>query len=146
MRTKRKDALPADLVSGIDFIDDQHRELFERVNHLQSISLTSRSPENAAFKAKSHLTFLRDYIVIHFHDEEEMMEREGYPHLPLHKKSHKKLCAWVEEMGEKFAAHPTKDFLVEMNFAMVDWLTRHIKGEDKKFCTFMAAISMRQPR
>jgi len=131
--------LPDELATGVLLIDDQHKELIARINRLQNTSLSAGNGV-AEFNCLSLLSFLLEYVIIHFHDEEALMAKAEYPHLEAHKKMHAARRKWVEGMAKKFKQAPevTGGMILEMNIAMTDWLFRHIKNEDKKISRFLA--------
>ena len=75
-------------ITGVDDIDAQHRELFERIGTVLEASRARRSREEVI----RLLEFLRSYFVYHFAAEERTMETAGYPRLEAHRRVHA-LCA-----------------------------------------------------
>jgi hemerythrin len=63
------------LETGIDEIDDQHRELFNRIDKLE---LAMYSGKGAA-ELKQLVEFLLSYVDEHFGSEERVMLDAGYP-------------------------------------------------------------------
>ena len=80
----------ADLVTGNEDIDNQHRELFDKTNQLYDA--VDNGEKDAIFKI---LEFLGEYVQVHFTDEEKFMLESGYDGYEEHKKVHDEL---VEEV------------------------------------------------
>ena len=73
-----------ELYTGNELIDNEHKELIDRVNKLVE------SCENGKEKvtAVKTLDFLMDYTEFHFSDEEKLQQEVGYDKLEQHKGQH----------------------------------------------------------
>ena len=60
-----------DLSVGVELIDEQHKELFNRINDL----VTAIKSATCTYKLPDVIQFLEDYIVKHFSEEERYMMR-----------------------------------------------------------------------
>ena len=60
---------------GIDSIDNQHKELFNRLDQLLSSIDEGRSNDEVI----KTLDFLEEYVVKHFNEEEEIQNKINYP-------------------------------------------------------------------
>jgi len=76
------------LESGNPTIDAQHRELFEMTNALLASIATSLDATEVGLR----LQVLLAHIAQHFHDEEVILRRVGYPRAALHAERHRQLC------------------------------------------------------
>ena len=83
------------LLTGVDAIDVQHRELFARVGQLLEASRSRRSREEVV----RLLEYLGGYVVEHFAAEEQLMESSAYPRLGGHRAEH------LEYLGEYAVDH-----------------------------------------
>ena len=63
------------LETGNELIDQQHKELIDRVNKLLE-SCYMGTEKRAAIQT---LNFLLDYTVFHFEAEEKLQQESGYP-------------------------------------------------------------------
>ncbi len=128
-----------DLATGIGSIDDQHRELINRINALV-----------AAIKQKicrqtigETFAFLEDYVVSHFGEEEALMRRHAYPEYPQHRTQHGIFMDNLAELRKELVALEggTKpgsyDLSVETNRVVVDWIRTHILSVDKRLGHFL---------
>ncbi len=128
-----------DLSVGIELIDNQHKELFSRINDL----VDAIKQHTCKYKISDVVKFLEEYIVFHFGEEEKIMRQCAYQDYPAHKAQHKKFIAEFEELkkelpklegGRKPGSY---DLSVETNKVVVDWILEHIAQVDKKLGEFL---------
>ena len=81
-----------DLESTDPLVNAQHKELFKRIDDLNEATVNYQPSYNldkhANLKIKEIVTFLSDYVVVHFRDEEDLMKRNNYDKFDQHKKLH----------------------------------------------------------
>ena len=123
-----------DLETGIGVIDEQHQELFRRIN-----ALLSACKEDMAMAAVGEvLKFLEDYIVIHFTAEENIQLHYSYPGYPLHKAMHESFIMDIEGLKKQFDKEGSSVAMVEhTNKVAVEWLLNHIKRVDKELADYL---------
>ncbi len=128
-----------DLSTGIEKIDEQHKELFEKINDL--VAAVRQSV--CKYKISDVIKFLEDYVVFHFSEEESYMRQFNYPGYPAHKAQHEKFIANFKELkkelpklegGKKPGSY---DLSVETNQVVVDWILDHIAKVDKQLGKFL---------
>jgi hemerythrin-like metal-binding protein len=123
--------------TGIDRIDEQHRELLGIMNRLDR-SLQSGDSEDII---EVTLRSLISYTERHFATEEEYMRESGYFELARHQVLHHQIRMQVTGMlnrtGEPFQA--TADEILSL---LADWLLNHIVTEDRKIIQ-AAKVSLR---
>lgn len=123
---------------GIPTIDNQHRELFVITNQLHDL-LEKEQYQSDAVKI---LKRLYAYTSYHFASEEGLLEEYSYPEINNHKNIHKtftnKIKEFLKGVREKrnFPLAPLQDFLVE-------WILKHIQGEDVKYTNFFKEASIK---
>lgn len=123
-----------DLSTGIELIDEQHKELFKRVNDLMDACTKGKGKEEVV----KVIDFLGDYVVMHFGEEEKTMRAKNYPGFEVHKGQHDGFVEKLKEFKEKLGQNgPTVDLVVKMNNFLVDWLINHIKKTDKALGAFL---------
>lgn len=112
---------------GIDVIDEHHRYLFDLTNDLyRAIHLRRGSREIGRV-----LRALERYTVIHFREEERMMEHYGYSDFERHVRLHHSFRGKIGEFWTDFRGAPlTIGF--EMVYYLRDWLIQHIRKEDSR--------------
>lgn len=117
-----------DCLTGIEQIDNEHRELFTLIN--QSIKMVSETDDINAI-AKNLIAKLKDYASNHFKHEEEYMESIHDPELEMQKKEHaaftKKICSFEIDTTSDESARTSLNELLEF---LVRWLYRHILSSD----------------
>ena len=122
-----------DLAVGIETIDEQHKELFRRINNLVAAIKQHRCKE----EIDGTLKFLDDYAKFHFSEEEKRMREAGYDGLDGHRKHHVVYLRNIAELKEQ-AALPriqgaSYDLSATTNQVVVDWIVDHIMKIDRQF-------------
>jgi hemerythrin-like metal-binding protein len=128
-----------ELSVGIDIIDKQHMILVRAIN-LLAMAIEKKSEREllaAIFET------LADYTVTHFSYEEELFDHFGYPETKHHKETHKALLDKVVALKKKFDAGENNLGPEVLKF-LVEWLTKHIMGTDKRYSGFLVQAMERQ--
>eukprot|EP01027_Heterolobosea_sp_BB2_P007656 GEZU01011377.1.p1 GENE.GEZU01011377.1~~GEZU01011377.1.p1 ORF type:complete len:253 (+),score=54.13 GEZU01011377.1:51-809(+) len=112
---------------GVPLIDNQHKKLVQLLNNL---NMAVNDYENNVANCSgdfvmlgSVLDDLLDYTSFHFKEEEQLMEKYGYPNTESHKEVHNRLVAKVMQVrylfkqGQEDISHDVLEFLKE-------WLVR----------------------
>jgi hemerythrin len=116
------------LLTGVDEIDRQHRELFARVGALLEASRNQRSREEVI----RLLEFLGGYVVEHFGAEERRMEEAGYPKIDGHRAEHRQLVKELEVLRHELKSEgPTRLFVIRVGNRVTEWLREHIYRTDR---------------
>ncbi len=113
----------AELDTGIDVIDQQHRRIVDLINQLAEA--TTRDDQAAVLEE------LVDYTLSHFAFEEELIEEAGYTFAPAHKRVHDMFVRRVSEYRMRFEAG--EDIAAELKGMLARWLFNHIRGDDKSY-------------
>ncbi|AGC67217.1 hemerythrin-like metal-binding protein [Thermoclostridium stercorarium subsp. stercorarium DSM 8532] len=125
-----------DLSVGVDFIDEQHKIWFEKVDQLFS---AGQRGEGREYILKM-FDFLDDYTKTHFRDEEQYMESINYPGLEEQKTAHNHFKEELARIRKEYIeSGGNLVLLVKTNKMIVDWLVKHISHLDKKIGEFVAA-------
>jgi hemerythrin len=123
-----------DLSTGVGEIDEQHKELFSRVNALMDACKAGKGKKEVG----NTLDFLDAYVREHFGTEEKMMIRHEYPEYPQHKEQHEIFIGEVERLRAEFADEGAAlSLVIRTNQAAVDWLLQHIRKIDKRLGTYL---------
>ena len=124
-----------ELYTGNELIDNEHKELIDRVNKLVE------SCENGKEKvtAVKTLDFLMDYTEFHFSDEEKLQQEVGYDKLEQHKGQHEDFKKSVDELRQMLEEEegPTDAFVQAVNKNISQWLVNHIQGWDKAVAEYI---------
>ncbi|AEE95232.1 bacteriohemerythrin [Mahella australiensis] len=119
---------------GIDEIDNQHKELFSRVNALLDACNQGKGKQVVG----EIIDFLGDYVVTHFGAEERYMQQYGYPDYDAHKAMHDGFIDSFSELKKKFESEgPGIQLVLLTNRTVVDWLINHIGNTDKALGGFL---------
>jgi len=114
------------LAVGIPEIDQQHQELFLRLERLLRGIVGGDRAEVGRL-----LEFLGDYVVNHFGAEERWMIQSGYPDYSRHKAEHDRFLHDYLSMQVEFEQKgPTVLMGMRVNNWVADWLRQHIVGVD----------------
>ena len=111
---------------GVAQVDQEHRHLFTLVRALNLVSVDQTVEE------------LLDYVVTHFSNEQDMMEKSGYPAFEQHLKLHEEFAAQVADFlgnGEAW----TEDRVQELRRFLNKWLIGHIMTHDLRFGKWQAS-------
>jgi hemerythrin len=107
------------LLTGVDEIDAQHRELFERVQALLDASRQRRSREEVV----RFLEYLGHYVIDHFEAEERTMQQAGYPKLEGHRAEHRQLVKELEILRHELKSEgPSALFVIRVGNRVTEWL------------------------
>ncbi|MCF6149259.1 MAG: hemerythrin family protein [Candidatus Kuenenia sp.] len=124
------------LAVGIDKIDDQHKEIFRRLNEF----IVSMERGEGREYINKMLTFLQDYINAHFGTEEGFMSEYNYDEKSFsnHKQEHVKFSQTFTALKKRFEEQGATLFLgIGIQQQVNDWLLNHIAKEDKKFGIYL---------
>jgi hemerythrin len=129
-------AWTAALAVGVEEIDQQHRELFYRLNTL----LVSMQEGRGRSEIERTLEFLGEYVRVHFSAEEKLMLKHGYPAqaAQAHRKEHADFIRDFGELQKEFQAEGATSALVfKVQRGVCDWLLGHIGGTDLELAKFV---------
>lgn len=118
-------------------IDEQHKELFARVDALmEAVGSTARKELVA-----DTLAFLEVYVLRHFRDEERIMQEAGYPALDQHKAQH---SSFLDDYGRLKIAFEsggvTSSLAADVSNQVCAWLLHHVGKTDRAFGQYLAHL------
>ena len=126
-----------EMAVGVPLIDEQHRELFRRVNAL--LALMHRG--HSRLETEHLLVFLAGYVVQHFKAEERLMERHAFPDAVHHRKAHADFAQKLDTLHQKFELHgSTCDLSIAVNRMVCGWLREHTGGADVALGRHLRAV------
>jgi hemerythrin len=118
---------------GIPEIDEQHQELFRRVDGL--LEALDRKDNGEAVRM---LSFLDEYVVAHFRAEERFMLANGYPGYASHKAEHERFAEGLAELHrEHESSGASAELVSRVHHAVGDWLRSHIQVTDMAMARFV---------
>jgi hemerythrin len=123
-----------DLLTGYKTIDDQHKELFKKVNALLEAMGQGKGKEQVA----EVLGFLSDYVVSHFGTEEQLMQSRKYPGFLSHRLEHTAYTDKLKRLRERFEKEgPSSLMAIESQQLLTGWWASHIGRTDKALGAFL---------
>ncbi|MDP1830985.1 MAG: diguanylate cyclase [Geothrix sp.] len=121
------------LECGNPEIDHQHQQLYHLSNSLLASITSGRYPEDA----KLQMQLLIAHVAQHFHDEEAILARTGYPALAVHAKEHNRLIAQAKLLQKDMGGVST-DLPALLNFLALDLVKGHLMAWDRRFFKHLA--------
>jgi hemerythrin len=129
------------LAVGVERIDSQHRELFDRVNRL----LAAMESQRGEPEIRRMLSFLGGYVVSHFGTEEQLMQQHRYPDFPAHQRLHAEFVKDFVRLRERFDKQgPSAPLAIELNRRVCDWLIDHVGRTDRTLGAFLSKSASRE--
>ncbi|OIQ51700.1 Methyl-accepting chemotaxis protein III [Pseudodesulfovibrio hydrargyri] len=120
------------IATGIEIIDDQHKELIALINRLNS---AMQQGQGKAVLGEI-LEEVGRYATYHFGQEEALFDKYGYPEVEDHKAVHRDLLGQANSFIERFQSGQT-GMSHDLFFFLKDWLVDHIKGVDYRYIPFL---------
>ncbi len=114
----------AELDTGINVIDKQHRVIVDYINQLDD----ARANGHKRAIVGNVIEDLIDYTISHFGFEESMQEEANYPFSKAHKRVHELFIRRVSDYQTRFKQG--EDVSEELHQLMFHWLFSHIQGDD----------------
>ncbi len=116
------------LLTGVDEIDRQHREIFARVGALLEAARNRRGRDEVLRLVQ----YLALYEVEHFAAEEREMARTGYPKAEAHGLEHAQFVKELDALRLELAREgPTALFVIRVGNRVTEWLREHIYRTDR---------------
>lgn len=122
--------LTRDMEIGVGKIDEQHRELIDRINAVSKMGMGSVSRD----ETQKTIDLLGEYIIKHFNDEEALQKKSGFPKHEWHREQHKLFINGFENLKKEFMANgPSAKFTLDLSKSIIEWIVKHIKSADVEF-------------
>lgn len=116
---------------GIDKIDEQHRQLFDKIGNLLEIAKSGNEEANRR-ECMEIIDFLIGYTITHFDTEEKLQRERKYISYEQHHKIHEEfkntVLAYKEQLNNDFSAKTLKGFIG----TLLAWLVNHVCICDRK--------------
>lgn len=117
-----------DLGTGVAMIDDQHRELFSRLNALMEACRLRKGREEIG----QFLAFLDEYVIHHFVAEEREMAGADYPGISAHKTEHREFVTQMLAIKKEAREYGDGIHVILLAVrASGEWLASHIRKTDQ---------------
>ncbi len=114
---------------GNPAVDRQHKKLFDLAAAMVG--------DHDQVRVMRTLAALSDYVVVHFRDEEKMLENISYPGLEAHKKLHGEFRARLARLYANAGGMTLDRIVEEVRLLINEWLTKHIMVVDREYMVYM---------
>jgi hemerythrin len=125
----------------VEAIDNQHRELYRRLDRFLDSVLKGEEKQEVG----QILKFLIDYCVVHFGTEELYMQKHDYPGYAGHKKAHERLTNDVLNIQHQMEEGITSQHVVTLINQLGGWVTEHIEKMDKELGAYLRIAQKESP-
>jgi hemerythrin len=128
--------IPKQLLTGIEKIDEQHEELFRRMENME-LALLSGLGES---ELNQLVSYLEDNITEHFRAEEDFMTRLNYPLNLLHRhvEQHNEFKTAFRQFMKKYRERGADKYLViDFDRDIRKWREKHILKLDLDCAAFI---------
>ncbi|TWI70720.1 hemerythrin [Desulfobotulus alkaliphilus] len=112
-------------------IDEQKQKIVEHINKIYQ-KHAERAEPKVLFDL---LNELGEGLRMHFALEEKIMQQQGYPELPDHRKLHKLFIRKTLNVRRALADNPDNVKDESLRY-LGDWLLAHIRSEDQRFAPY----------
>jgi hemerythrin len=118
-----------DYAVGIEKLDKQHKEIITLITDLSRLSVVDDIESYETFKIM--FSSAVEYLVHHFSEEEEYMEKNNYRNFSEHKKEHEKMKIKMRLMLVNFGKEE-KMTIKSVSKYLIEWYKEHITVFDKE--------------
>ena len=116
---------------GIGSVDSEHRMLFNSYNTFIRTKARSKSRLAVGYA----MSFLEDYLIYHFRNEEGLMARSGYDRYESHCQEHKHLKSELDRL--RLQLDRDNNIGDDLLILFRDWVLRHVVDEDRDIGVFL---------
>jgi hemerythrin len=116
--------------TGIDFIDEQHKVLFEIADKTYNL-LKNDLTLDKYDKIVALIEELQNYTVFHFNAEEEYMKSINYKRMFTQKVEHDAFVKRIIDVDFSKIDQDQDEYIISILQLLNDWLTGHIFENDK---------------
>jgi len=122
------------LETGIDEIDSQHKELFNRIDKLELAIYKGRATDELI----KLMEYLESYIIEHFELEEKLMLDNFYPDFAVHVRQHTEFRTVCTGILNTFNDKGADSYLaIDIDKQMRKWWENHILKMDMAYIPFV---------
>ncbi len=119
---------------GVAVIDNQHKELVARFDQL----LKACEANQGVSELNRTMAFLNEYVIKHFHDEEELQRKHNYPNYDAHRKEHESFTTRIKSLQQEIVREGMSTrHIIETNNILITWLVDHISSSDAEIGKFL---------
>ncbi|TAH74874.1 MAG: bacteriohemerythrin [Anaerolineaceae bacterium] len=118
--------------TGIDFVDEEHKKLFEIANTVYDLLIDEFIPDKYDYIMEV-VDELKNYAKYHFDHEEKYMKETSYRRFLSHKVAHDDFIEKIGKYDAEIIDENQKESLMELLEFLTNWLVEHILKQDKLF-------------
>lgn len=118
--------------TGLGFVDDEHKKLFEIANTVYDLLIDEFIPDKYDYIMEV-VNELKAYAKYHFDHEEEYMSKTKYRKFLSHKVAHDGFIEKINEYDADIVDENQRESLLELLEFLTTWLVEHILMQDKLF-------------
>ena len=79
------------------------------------------------------MAFMKEYVIVHFEEEEAYQEKINYPDIKIHKEAHAKFKEGIDDYVKLFEQGGfTEEKIQEFSAKLMTWLIMHVGKMDQK--------------
>ena len=118
------------LETGIAEVDDQHRQLFKRIDSLE-LSLYGGKPK---VETVIMIEYLGSYVEEHFEAEESLMLRFSYPGFNKHRQEHQEFRELYKKIRDEYERKGVDSYMaLDVDKEIRKWWENHMMRSDMAF-------------
>jgi len=117
---------------GVMAMDDQHGILMDTLNELRLAVLRCASHEEVSQLLERLIEFTR----LHFHSEEQLMERFAFPGFLEHREEHQRMLIQIQDSSRRMQHGETLHMRPLLGF-LRDCYSEHMSGLDQEYGAFL---------
>ena len=122
------------LETGIEKIDEQHKELFRRIDQLELAIYKGA----AKSELKQLVEYLDSYIIEHFKTEEKLLLNSDYPAFPQHVAQHNLFRTLCNNILNEYKQKGGDNYLaIDVDKQMRKWWENHIMKMDLAYVPYI---------
>ncbi len=122
---------------GITTVDEQHEQLFNLMESVHELTIDAKSGIDCYDEIETVLRELERYTIVHFEDEEALMEKVGYENIDTHREEHNAFVAKVHDTLDSDVDLHQVSVLEEVYEFLLQWVSDHILYTDVKYVPIM---------
>lgn len=121
--------------TGIQVLDEQHKELFRMLRDLEQMVLTEC--KQYEYEDFVHLICeIRDYMTYHFYTEEKLMQEMNYPEIDIQRKAHGNFKDEINKINYIELQETPLKVIEHLRSYIELWIMQHMLLEDVKIGEF----------
>lgn len=122
------------LETGIELIDEQHHELFARIDQFELAIYNG----TASHELKGIFEYLKSYIIEHLEAEEKILRDCNYPDFERHFEEHESFRKLFAEMSASYKEKGGDNYLaIDVDKQLRKWWENHILKMDMAYAPFV---------